>query len=159
MRKSRDMIPSGMVEGGERLAGCILDDKAFLQFLDRPGRREAGGEDMSPGPCGFPGNSAACYYLRRSRFHLECRFTTTEGKGKEIMGKLAITLAAAALMLGSLAFSATAQTQQPGASSIRGLAQNATIIHKAACGGVWGRWCPPGRYRVCGPYRCWCAPC
>ena len=22
---------------------------------------------------------------------------------------------------------------------------------------VKGRWCPPGRHRVCGPYRCWCA--
>ena len=72
------------------------------------------------------------------------------------MGKLAITLAAAALMLGSLAWSADAQTQ--GAASIHAQAQIATPIHKAACGGP-GRYCPPGRHRVCGPARCWCAPC
>jgi hypothetical protein len=23
----------------------------------------------------------------------------------------------------------------------------------------FGRWCPPGMRRVCGPARCWCAPC
>ena len=83
-----------------------------------------------------------------------------QGKGENMMGKLAITLAAAALMLGSLTFAATAQTQQPGASSIHGLAQNATpIVKQAACNGRWGPWCPPGRHRVCGPYRCWCAAC
>jgi len=72
------------------------------------------------------------------------------------MGKLAITFAAAALLLGSVALTAQAQTQ--GAGSINAQAQNATIIHKAACFG-WGRWCPPGTRHVCGPYRCWCAPC
>ncbi|MGA3310934.1 MAG: hypothetical protein ABSD08_20330 [Xanthobacteraceae bacterium] len=75
------------------------------------------------------------------------------------MRKITMTLAAAAFVLGSLALSVNAQTQAPGASSLNALAQNATPIHKAACGGVWGRWCPPGRHRVCGPYRCWCAPC
>jgi len=73
------------------------------------------------------------------------------------MGKLALTLAAAALVLGSVALSASAQTQ--GASSVlNAQAQNATIIHKTACGG-FGRWCGPGMHRVCGPARCWCAPC
>jgi len=74
------------------------------------------------------------------------------------MRKITVTLAAALFVLGSMAV-AGAQTQQPGAASFHGQAQNATIIHKAACGGVWGRHCPPGRHRVCGPYRCWCAPC
>ena len=55
------------------------------------------------------------------------------------MRKITMTLAAAALVLGSLAV-ANAQTQ--GASRLNAQAQNATIIHKAACGG-WGRWCPP----------------
>ena len=59
-------------------------------------------------------------------------------------------------VVGSMAI-ANAQTQ--GASSLNAQAQNATMIHKAACNGFWGRWCPPGRHRVCGPYRCWCAPC
>jgi hypothetical protein len=73
------------------------------------------------------------------------------------MGKLAMTFAAAALVLGSVALSANAQTQ--GASSVlNAKAQNATIIHPTACAG-FGRWCPPGMRRVCGPARCWCAPC
>jgi hypothetical protein len=71
------------------------------------------------------------------------------------MGKLAIALAGA-FVLASVAFTAQAQTQ--GAGSIQAQAQNATIIHKTACGG-FGRWCPPGMRRVCGPGRCWCAPC
>lgn len=36
--------------------------------------------------------------------------------------------------------------------------QNYTPIETAACQG-WGRWCPPGYVRACGPYRCWCRPC
>jgi hypothetical protein len=33
-------------------------------------------------------------------------------------------------------------------------------IQPAACGGP-GRYCPPGRHWVCGPYghHCWCARC
>jgi hypothetical protein len=73
------------------------------------------------------------------------------------MGKLVLSLAAIALLLGSLAFTAEAQTL--GAGSINAQARNATIIQKAACGGEPGRFCPPGRHRVCGPARCWCAPC
>jgi hypothetical protein len=74
------------------------------------------------------------------------------------MRKISLTVVAALFVMGSMALSAQAQTQAPGASSLQAQSQNATIIHKAACGG-WGRWCPPGRHRVCGPYRCWCAPC
>ncbi len=72
------------------------------------------------------------------------------------MRKLAMTLTAAAFVLGSMALTANAQTQQPG--SFHPLAPNATPITKAACWG-WGPFCPPGRTRVCGPYRCWCRPC
>lgn len=72
------------------------------------------------------------------------------------MGKFAITLFTAALLLGSVALTAEAQTQ--GAGTINTQGHNATIIHKAACGGG-GRHCPPGRHWVCGPNRCWCAPC
>jgi hypothetical protein len=76
------------------------------------------------------------------------------------MTRLALTFAAAALMLGSLALNAGAQTQNTGAASFHALARNATpIVKEAACNGAWGRWCPPGRHRVCGPYRCWCAAC
>jgi len=74
------------------------------------------------------------------------------------MRKITLTSAAALLVLASMAV-ANAQTQAPGASNLHAQAQNATPIHKAACGGVWGRHCPPGRHWVCGPYRCWCAPC
>jgi hypothetical protein len=72
------------------------------------------------------------------------------------MRKLMMILAAMAFALGATALVANGQTQ--GAATIHAQAQNATPIHQAACGG-WGRWCPPGRHRVCGPMRCWCAPC
>jgi len=48
------------------------------------------------------------------------------------MRKITMTLAAAALVLGTMGL-ANAQTQ--GASSLNAQAQNATIIHKAACNG------------------------
>jgi hypothetical protein len=72
------------------------------------------------------------------------------------MRNITMTVAAAAFVLGTMGL-ANAQTQ--GALSLNAQAQNATIIHKAACNGFWVRWCPPGRHGVCGPYRCWCAPC
>ena len=54
------------------------------------------------------------------------------------MRKITLTLAAALFVLASMAV-ANAQTQAPGASSLHTQAQNATPIHNAACGGVWGR--------------------
>jgi hypothetical protein len=74
------------------------------------------------------------------------------------MKKLTMTLAAAALMLGSMALTANAQTHQLG-SGLHAQIQNATpIVQQTACRG-FGRWCGPGFTRVCGPYRCWCRPC
>lgn len=73
------------------------------------------------------------------------------------MKKLTLTLAAAALALGSMVLSASAQGA--GAASMHALSQNATpIITHVACGGP-GPYCPPGFTRACGPYRCWCRPC
>jgi hypothetical protein len=72
------------------------------------------------------------------------------------MRKLTKTLAMAALVLGSMALTANAQTQ--GAGSIHALTNATPIVKQAACRG-FGRYCPPGRVRRCGPYRCWCAPC
>jgi hypothetical protein len=75
------------------------------------------------------------------------------------MRMLSATLAAAAIIaVSTLAWNAQAQTWR-GSADLKGTAQNFTPIQKAACGGVWGRWCPPGRHRVCGRWRCWCAPC
>ena len=74
------------------------------------------------------------------------------------MRKVMTTLAVALCVSGAVALSAQAQTQAPGAADIKAQAQNATIIHKAACGG-FGRHCPPGMRWVCNPGRCWCAPC
>jgi hypothetical protein len=74
------------------------------------------------------------------------------------MRRLTLTLAAATLVLGSMAMQASAQTAG-GAASVHALAQNATpIVTPAACRG-YGPYCPPGTTRVCGPYRCWCRPC
>jgi hypothetical protein len=75
------------------------------------------------------------------------------------MRKFTLTLTAAALVLGSLVISASAQSQQAGAASMHALTKNATpIVTQAACGG-FGPYCGPGYTRVCGPYRCWCRPC
>jgi hypothetical protein len=52
---------------------------------------------------------------------------------EDLMRKITMTLAAAIFVVGSMTV-ANAQTQ--GASSLNAQAQNATIIHKAACGGV-----------------------
>jgi hypothetical protein len=84
------------------------------------------------------------------------RFATTEKE--ELMGKFAIALAAAGLMLASMALTADAQSIPAGAASFHGMAKNATPITQVACRG-YGRFCPPGLHRVCGPARCWCAPC
>jgi len=75
------------------------------------------------------------------------------------MRKLSITLAAAALVLTSMAFTAGAQTQQPGAASFHAMMRNATPIVRVACGLRLFAGCPWGTRRVCGPRRCWCAPC
>jgi hypothetical protein len=77
---------------------------------------------------------------------------------EDYMRKLS-TVIAATLLFAGVAFTAQAQTWR-GSADLNGAAQNFTPIAKAACGGRWGRWCPPGRHRVCGPRgRCWCAPC
>ena len=75
------------------------------------------------------------------------------------MRKLSTAIVATILLLAGLAFTAQAQTWR-GSTGLQGAAQNFTPIQRAACGGRWGPWCPPGRHRVCGPRgRCWCAPC
>ena len=58
------------------------------------------------------------------------------------MRKLTMTFTAAALMLGTMAIAANAQTQAPGAAGLHHQIQNATLFKKAACRG-FGR-CPAG---------------
>jgi hypothetical protein len=78
------------------------------------------------------------------------------------MRKFAMTLIAAALLLGTTSLAANAQTLESGAANVHALAQNATpIVKEAACRG-WGPWCRPGWVRRCRfPYRphCRCVPC
>jgi hypothetical protein len=73
------------------------------------------------------------------------------------MRKLAITLSAAAFLLGLAAFSADAQTQT-GASSFHALMRNATpIVKDAACPGEAKDRCPRGKYWFCkAPNVCSC---
>lgn len=73
------------------------------------------------------------------------------------MRKLALTLTAAALALGTMVMAANA-AQVPSASSFHAQIKNATPLTETACRG-FGRYCPPGFVRACGPYRCWCRPC
>jgi hypothetical protein len=51
-----------------------------------------------------------------------------------------------------------AQAASFGDPAITSKLKNYTSIEPAACRG-WGRWCGPGRVRVCGRWRCWCALC
>jgi len=76
------------------------------------------------------------------------------------MRKLTMTLTAVALVLGTIALTANAQTQTPGAASFHAQVQNATpLVKQAACRGFGAR-CPPGLVWRCGPYgRCACVPC
>jgi hypothetical protein len=76
------------------------------------------------------------------------------GKISKILGLIAV----AVLLEGSFAWQAQAASSN-GAANISNAARNFTPIQRAACGGRWGPYCPPGRTRVCGPFRCWCAPC
>jgi hypothetical protein len=84
-------------------------------------------------------------------------FGTYEEEG--LLKKLTMTLAATALMVGSMALTANAQTQRLGAG-LHAQVQNATpIVTQAACQGFGPR-CGPGYTWTCGPYgRCWCRPC
>jgi hypothetical protein len=77
------------------------------------------------------------------------------------MKKLTMTLTAAALALGTLAVTASAQTQLLGAASLHAQIQNATpIITHIACNGTTGVFgCGPGWYwrngrRGWACYRC-----
>ena len=81
------------------------------------------------------------------------------------MKKLTMTLAASALMLGSMALTASAQTHQFG-TALHAQVQNSTpIIQQAACGAYTGvHGCGPGFTYYCGrgPYGhtfCGCHPC
>ena len=72
------------------------------------------------------------------------------------MRKLIVTLAATMVVAAVPLWQAqTASWRDPGVAATT---KNFTPIEKAACRG-WGPFCPPGRTRVCGPVRCWCAPC
>ena len=73
------------------------------------------------------------------------------------MQKLTLTLAAAALVLGATALSASAQQLSAG---LHAQIPNATpIVKQAACRGYGAR-CGPGFTWACGPYgRCFCRPC
>jgi len=78
------------------------------------------------------------------------------------MRRLTMTLAAVAIALGSVALTANAQTQAPGAASLHAQLHNATPIIKAACNGMTGgHGCGPGWVWACGPYghNCRCVRC
>jgi len=76
------------------------------------------------------------------------------------MRRTAIVLAASTALMfgGSLIGQAQAQMER-GSAALSETAKDYTPIAKAACGGHWGRHCPPGYHWVCGRWKCWCAPC
>lgn len=76
------------------------------------------------------------------------------------MRKIAITLAMAAAVVfaGSLAGKPEAATLE-GAATIRGAAATMQPVKPAACMLFRVDRCALGFHPVCGPRRCWCAPC
>jgi hypothetical protein len=75
------------------------------------------------------------------------------------MRKLAIAIAVSAAVIGAGFFAWNAEaTTSTGAAPLGATAKNYSPVKKAACV-RWGRHCPPGFRWVCGPARCWCAPC
>jgi hypothetical protein len=72
--------------------------------------------------------------------------------------KVIMLAGAAALTIGALVSGADAQIER-GPAALAAQAQNFTPVEKAACGPHWGRFCGPFHHRVCGRWRCWCAPC
>jgi hypothetical protein len=61
------------------------------------------------------------------------------------MKRLALTLTAAALVVGMTALTASAQTQSPGAATLHAQANGFTpIVRQTACNGRLGPWCGPG---------------
>jgi len=76
------------------------------------------------------------------------------------MRKLTLTLTATALVLGSLAFQADAQSQRSGAASIHALKNATPITTPAACRGFTGGCgCGPGWVSACPNRCCRCVPC
>ncbi len=76
------------------------------------------------------------------------------------MRKLALTMSAALLVLGSVALSANAQTQSAGAASMHALKNATPIVKEVACNGTTGVYgCGPGWVRRCGYYGCRCVHC
>ena len=75
------------------------------------------------------------------------------------MKKLTLTIAATAIVLGSMILSASAQMQAPAAAGLHAQVQNATpIVKNVACQG-WGPHCSPGFVWTCNYRGCWCRPC
>ena len=74
------------------------------------------------------------------------------------MRKFGTTLTVAAVIFGTMAFGASAQTQSTAAAGLHAQIHNATPLQEAACRG-FGPYCPPGTTRACNRWRCWCRPC
>jgi hypothetical protein len=76
------------------------------------------------------------------------------------MQKLTLTLTAVMLVLGAMAFQASAQNQQRGAGIILALKNATPIVKLAACNGRTGRCgCGAGFVSACGNRCCRCVPC
>ncbi|MGH6734727.1 MAG: hypothetical protein ACRECX_01405 [Methyloceanibacter sp.] len=75
------------------------------------------------------------------------------------MRKLAVAfgLAAAVMLAGGIAWKAEATNWKSATVNLPTVAKTYSPVEKAGCFRR-GR-CGWGRYRVCGPLRCWCAPC
>ncbi len=75
------------------------------------------------------------------------------------MRRLAIALGvtAAVLFAGTFMWKADATTLSSGTVNLPSAAKNYSPVEKTGCRRPG--WCGLGWFRVCGRWRCWCAPC
>ena len=76
------------------------------------------------------------------------------------MRKLALTMSAALLVLGSMAWlSGECADTERGSSQRSRVKECDAGRHPSGLSGLWSCIAGPDILRVCGPYRCWCRPC
>jgi hypothetical protein len=77
-----------------------------------------------------------------------------------LIRKLTMTVAAAALVLGTMALQANAQNEHRGAAVLKSVKNATPIVTLAACNGTTGHCgCGAGWVSACGDKCCQCRPC
>jgi hypothetical protein len=88
------------------------------------------------------------------------RALVLQNKEDDLMKRFSLTLTAVALVMGSMAIAANAQTQAPGAGSLQALKNATPYVRQAACNGFTGGCgCAAGWVSACANRCCKCVRC